>query len=345
MKLMIYSPLLAAAALAFAACQPPPAETLPTSAKLAEPRAQPAAAPAAAPISTPAAAPVPTPAAPASAGPAELAGSAPTDERVAALEARLARLEADYAQNAEALDFLRRVYDQQKQQQQAQDREVPAEDAMFAVNIADSVKAGQVEGPASAPVTIVKAFDFACPYCYRSVATLDELLKDYRGKVRIVYLNLIVHPTARPAHLASCAAAKQGKYNEFKRAFWDKGYASYADSHDASKLDEEHILAIAKDLGLDTTRLKADMGSPACAARIDADTAELTKFHVNATPTFFINGKHVGGALPKAEFAQIIDEQLKIVAASGVPGADYYKKVVLAKGEKQFRSKLDPKPH
>jgi predicted DsbA family dithiol-disulfide isomerase len=102
---------------------------------------------------------------------------------------------------------------------------------------------------------------------------------------------------------------------------------------------------IAKDLGLDTARLKTDMNSPECQARIQSDMQEMTKFHVNATPAFFINGKHIGGALPKEQFKQIIDEQLKIAEASGVSGADYYDKVVLAKGEKQFRSKLDPKPN
>jgi hypothetical protein len=73
--------------------------------------------------------------------------------------------------------------------------------------------------------------------------------------------------------------------------------------------------------------------------------AELARWHVNATPTFFINGKPISGALPREELVQLIDEQLKLAEASGVPGADYYQKVVLGKGEKQFRSKADPKPH
>jgi predicted DsbA family dithiol-disulfide isomerase len=87
------------------------------------------------------------------------------------------------------------------------------------------------------------------------------------------------------------------------------------------------------------------MSAPECEARIQSDMKEMTKFHVNATPTFFINGKHVGGALPKEEFKKIIDEQLKVAESSGVSGAEYYDKVVLATGEKQFRSKLDPKPN
>ena len=260
------------------------------------------------------------------------------------LEERLARLEAAYARNAEALDFLNKVYAQQKEHAQEQEREEPAEDAVFAVNIADDVQAGQVDGPASAPVTIIKAFDFACPYCFSVSPTLEELVKDYSGKVRVVYVNLIVHPFAKSAHLASCAAAKQGKYKEFKHAFWDKAFVPYKESGDPAKLGEDNILAISKGLGLDTAKLKADMTSPACEARIQGDMQEMQKFHVNATPTFFINGKHLGGALPKEVFKQLIDEQIKIAEASGVPGADYYAKVVWAKGEKQFRSKLDPKP-
>jgi protein-disulfide isomerase len=279
--------------------------------------------------------------------PSAMPGAAPAAlkiDRTGTIEERLARLEDAHDRNAEALDFLNKVYAQQKAQQQAQERDEPAPDAMFAVAIADDVKAGQVEGPAGAAVTIVKAFDFACPYCQRVSATMDELVKEYNGKVRVVYTNFVVHPPAKPAHLASCAAAKQGKYNEFKTAFWEKGFLPYAQSRDPSKLGEDNIMAIAKDLGLDTAKLKTDMATPECEARIQGDMNEMQKFHVNATPTFFINGKHVGGALPKEGFKQIIDEQLKTAEASGVPAAEYYDKVVLAKGEKQFRSKLDPKP-
>ncbi len=268
---------------------------------------------------------------------------APAPTVASAVEERLARLEAAYARNAEALEFLAKVYAQQQAQQAEQERDEPADDAMFAVEIAEDVKAGQVDGPAGAAVTIVKAFDFACPYCAQTAGTMEELVKEYGGKVRVVYMNLVVHEAARPAHLASCAAGKQGKYNQFKRAFWDQGFGPYAASHDAGKLAGENLVAIARGVGLDVARLKKDMASPACAARVEQDMAELAKFRVNGTPTFFVNGKQLGGGMPKAGFRQIIDEQLAIVEASGVPAAEYYAKVVLAKGDKQFRSKADAK--
>jgi len=77
------------------------------------------------------------------------------------LEDRVARLEQSYAKNAEALDFLNKVYDQQKAQQKAQQREDPDPDAVFAVDVASDVKLGQIEGPQQALVTIVEAWDFA----------------------------------------------------------------------------------------------------------------------------------------------------------------------------------------
>ena len=78
------------------------------------------------------------------------------------LEARVKKLEEQNAKYAEALDFLQKVYGQQKQQQQTQEREEPAPDAVFAVDIKSSIEAGLVEGPAAgAPITIVEAWDFA----------------------------------------------------------------------------------------------------------------------------------------------------------------------------------------
>ncbi|HEY6174320.1 MAG TPA: hypothetical protein VIX73_07755 [Kofleriaceae bacterium] len=82
-------------------------------------------------------------------------------DRTGSLEQQVARLQDAHDKNAEAMDFLGKVYGQQKAQQEAAERDEPAEDAMFAVNVADDVRAGQVEGPASAGVTIVEAWDFA----------------------------------------------------------------------------------------------------------------------------------------------------------------------------------------
>jgi protein-disulfide isomerase len=267
-------------------------------------------------------------------------------DRSGSVEQQLKRLQDAHDRNAEAIDFLNRVYVQQKAAANREEDSRLAEDGMFAVDVTGDIQAGQVDGPSDAPVTIIKAFDFACPYCQRMAPVLRELVAQYHGKVRVVYTNLVIHAPARPAHLASCAAAKQGKYTQFKDAFWDKGFGPFAASggKDASSLGEDSIVAIARGVGLDTGKLKTDMTSPECASRIEHDMAELTKFHVDSTPMFFVNGKPLSGAVPKADLEQVIDEQLKLVEASGVPGGEYYRKVVLGKGEKQFRGNKNSRP-
>ena len=97
--------------------------------------------------------------------------------------------------------------------------------------------------------------------------------------------------------------------------------------------DEMRVARLAKDLD-------------GCKSWVQDSQKSLQQLGVNSTPSFFINGKHFGGgAAPKEEFKKIIDERLKVAEASGVSGAEYYEKEIMGKGEKQFRSKVDPKPN
>jgi len=167
-------------------------------------------------------------------------------------------------------------------------------------------------------------------------------VKEYDGKVRVVYMNMVVHPdTVQVAHQYSCAAGKQRKFVEWKHAFWEKGFGAYAASggRDKAALGEDNILKFSGEMGFDTQKLKADANSGECKQRVDEDQNELRKFRVNGTPAFFINGKHVGGAIPKQNFKQIIDEKLAVAEKSGVSGAEYYEKEIMGKGVPQFRSK------
>jgi protein-disulfide isomerase len=164
-------------------------------------------------------------------------------------------------------------------------------------------------------------------------STLEELVKEYDGKVRVVYKNMVVHPNVvLKAHQAGCAAGKQGKFNEFRHSWWEIAFAN-------RKFDDAAIEDVAKAANADPAKLKLDLDSDACKQRVGDDMNELRKFHVNSTPSFFINGQHIGGALQKDQFKQIIDQKLKDVDKSGVAAGDYYNSVVMAKGEKQFKAK------
>jgi protein-disulfide isomerase len=201
------------------------------------------------------------------------------------------------------------------------------------------------DGPADAKVTLVKAYDYACPYCERVRDTMDELRKKYGNDLRIVYKQFVVHPqVATAGALAFCAAAKQGKAHEMDVALWEKGFKNHQFDKDSvgeggtsqkcweSEAGCPVVLGFAKDLGLDETKMKADMKT--CQQQIQKDMRELQALGVGATPSFFINGRFMSGAMPIDNFTALIDEELKKANQSGIPAAQYYQKAVIERGQK-----------
>jgi len=99
---------------------------------------------------------------------AMFAGCTKESSSNAKLEERVKKLEDQNAAMAAEYDFLHQSYENykqqvaaQQQQQQAQQASEPPDDAVFAVDIANDIANHQVEGPNSATVTIVEAWDFA----------------------------------------------------------------------------------------------------------------------------------------------------------------------------------------
>jgi protein-disulfide isomerase len=213
------------------------------------------------------------------------------------------------------------------------------------------------EGKAAAKVTIVKAYDYACPYCEKNRATMDDLKQKYGKDLRIVYKQLIVHPrNATAAALGFCAAARQGKAFEMDRLLWEKGFNArqldltdvslnapgQGDSQTVKCWDHPEgckiIDGFAAELRLDMGRFKADVKGD-CQAQIANDGRHLAALSVSATPTFFINGRFMSGAQPLEQFTTLVDEELKKASeriAAGTPAAAYYKKWVLDQGLKSL---------
>ena len=157
----------------------------------------------------------------------------------------------------------------------------------------------------------------------------------------MVYKHYVVHPkTVTTAHMAACAAGKQGKFMAFKKRFWVDGFGKYAETRDPAHLGRQTIDKIASEIGLDTGKFGADLESDECKNRLQSDMRELSKFGVNGTPSFFVNGRFTMFAGPD-QFNKLIDEEIKRVEASGVAPGEYYEKKVLGEGLQKFRSKAD----
>jgi protein-disulfide isomerase len=172
-------------------------------------------------------------------------------------------------------------------------------------------------GDARAPVTLVAFSDYECPFCGRADALLTQLRKVYGPKLRTVMRQhpLPFHAHARAAALAAIAADEQGK-------FWpmhDRLFAS------ARSLDEESLVRVTGEAGLDVARWQAARARAAPA--LERDEALGERLGVRATPTFFVNGRRIEGAQSIDLFQQAIDEELaraEALTARGVRAEDVY---------------------
>jgi protein-disulfide isomerase len=161
---------------------------------------------------------------------------------------------------------------------------------------------GPSRGPADAKVTIVEFSDFQCPYCGAAFGTVETLMQQYAGKVKLVFRQfpLPIHPNAEKAAEASLCAADQGK-------FWEMHDLLFKNQ---KKLEVSDLKTYAASAGLDGPKFAQCLDSGDKKKQVDADLEAGQAAGVNGTPAFFINGVFLNGALPPEEFKKVIDPEL-----------------------------------
>ncbi|MGQ9889785.1 MAG: DsbA family protein [Aggregatilineales bacterium] len=157
-------------------------------------------------------------------------------------------------------------------------------------------------GPQNAPVQIVVFSDPRCPYCQRLAQEAEpQIIQEYGEKVAITYRHFaILGPQSQAAaHGLDCAGQVGGA-----EGFWAYHAALYAEG--GSEAKPEALAAQAK---LDAERFAACIANP--GGQVDADRRAADNLRVTGTPTTFVNGKRLAGALPFDYFKAAIDEMLK----------------------------------
>jgi protein-disulfide isomerase len=158
-------------------------------------------------------------------------------------------------------------------------------------------------GPDGAPVTIVQFVDYQCPFCHRAQSTIDQILSSYPGKVQLVHRDFPLdgHPQAMPAARASRCAGEQGKFWDYHRSLMSvKG-----------PMDDSDLKSRAAGLKLDPTAFATCLASDRFDAAIHAAFDEGTRVGVNSTPSYFVNGRMMTGALPFEDFREVVDSELE----------------------------------
>ncbi|MDD5209351.1 MAG: DsbA family protein [Elusimicrobiales bacterium] len=158
-------------------------------------------------------------------------------------------------------------------------------------------------GPKTAPVQIYEYTDFACPACRHAAGKIDEMMKIYGPGLRVSFKHyplMDIHPWSFHAAAYADCAGEQGKFKEYADLLFEN-QEKWAQAKEKPKEFE----AYAVQLKLDWPKIVACADSPETLKRLKLDIAEGDLKGVNATPTFFINGRRaVGGG-------QLVDQARK----------------------------------
>lgn len=145
-----------------------------------------------------------------------------------------------------------------------------------------------VQGPPTAPVTLVEYADYQCPYCAEAVPVVRWLQEQLGDRLRFVFRNFPLRQSHRYAEQAAEAAevaAADGKFWQMHDLLFENQRA----------LDEEHLAEYARTLSMDVGEFQDALESGEFAPRVERDLESGIASGVEATPTFYINGARYDG--------------------------------------------------
>ena len=146
-----------------------------------------------------------------------------------------------------------------------------------------------IDGPETAPLTLVEYGDYECPHCGRAYPIIKAVQQELGAELRFVYRNFPLseaHPHAQHAAEAAESAAVEGKYWEMHDILFEHQDA----------LGDADLVGYAEELGIDADRVRRELEMETHAARVRADFRSGVRSGVNGTPTFFVNGLRYDGS-------------------------------------------------
>ncbi|MGH9467261.1 MAG: thioredoxin domain-containing protein [Terriglobales bacterium] len=174
-------------------------------------------------------------------------------------------------------------------------------------------------GKANAPVTVVEFSDLECPYCREEAAGIDQLMDVDPGQARIIfkYFPLTkIHPWSMDAAEAAVCVAAQGSTQ-----FWNFERAVFADQAKITPEDAKvRLRDFAGESGANLSQYDACLQQPSTHADVEASIANGKALGVTSTPTLFIDGRLIPGAIPEQQLQLLVDHEATFPAADR--GAD-----------------------
>jgi protein-disulfide isomerase len=177
-------------------------------------------------------------------------------------------------------------------------------------------------GAVGAPVVIVEFTDFECPYCKDEAKKLrDNLIKDFPKEVRFYFMDFPleqVHPWAKTAAMAGQCIFKQEP-----DVFWE--YHDWIFEHQTEMTPDTlvpKILEFVHGKKIDSIQLSRCIETKASEAEVDKTLAQGRALEVGSTPTLFVNGRKLEGAIDWPDLKRIIEYEIQYQKTAKNAGED-----------------------
>lgn len=158
------------------------------------------------------------------------------------------------------------------------------------------------KGATSSANFLVEFSDFQCPACKAFEPEVEKVAEKYKDKMQYVYryFPLKQHQYAQQAAEAAEAARQQGKFWEMYRYLFEN----------QDQISPEMIANSGKAVGLDEKIFADALSKATYRERVQKDLADGLRLGINATPTFFMNGKKLELSNP-SDLDRIVSQALK----------------------------------
>jgi protein-disulfide isomerase len=165
-------------------------------------------------------------------------------------------------------------------------------------------------GRSDAPVKLVLFSDFECPFCRDLEPVVAEIMSRFGEDVYWVWKDF-----PKPAHKNARLAARAARCAQDQGAFWAYKDRLFAAQDQLTRAD---LVGRARAGGLAQAAFEACLDSDSKDALVDAGVRLGQRYGVSGTPTLFINGRPVRGALPFVVIEKLIREELRAAPGRGL---------------------------
>lgn len=138
-------------------------------------------------------------------------------------------------------------------------------------------------GSKDGSIKITVFSDYLCPYCANAHQIIKDITAQYKDKILVYHRNIIVHQESEILTKAALAAYKQNSFKQFNEILFERELEP----------NEETVISIAKELGLDIEQFKTDINSEDIKDIINQDDQDAKSLGIMGTPTVFINDKQI----------------------------------------------------